>query len=162
MYNLTRYTMRVRAAGARYGQPAVPEEPFPGSGVLQDLSGAPDHEVPLILARYAALRAWSLWVGPWESGEPEEPAVVEHALSAARAHLAATAELWPEAAVLDRVMEGLTGSGLEPGQAGALTLLADAARAADALGHVHGARALREAAHRARWRAGGYPPASLS
>lgn len=154
--------MRVRAAGARYGQPAVPEEPFPGSGVLQDLSLAPDREVPLILARYAALRAWALRVGPWEPGDPAEPAVVEHALSAARAHLAATAEHWPEAALLDRVLEGLAGAGLEPGRAGELTLLGDAARASEKLGHVHGARALREAAHRARWRAGAYPPASLS
>lgn len=166
MYTLKRYTMRVRAAGSRYGEPAVPEESFTCAGVLRDLSDAPDHDVPLILARYAALRAWVLRCRPWDTREPEDPVVVEHALSAARAHLAATAAAWPEARVLEVALARATRAGCDPGGdpdvAGQLALLEEAARAADVLGHVHGARALRQAAHRVRWRASGFPPSSLS
>lgn len=162
MYTIKRYTMRVRATGARYGEPAVPEEPFPCSEVLHDLSDAPDRDVPLILARYAALRAWVLRVRPWDTGEPEEPSVVEHALSAARAHLGATAAVWPEGLLLERALARAPRDVADPDVAGGLALMEEAAIAAESLGHVHGARALRQVAHRVRWRASGYPPSSLS
>lgn len=152
MYNLKRYTMRVRAAGAPYGDPAVPDEEFSAAGVLRDLTEAPDGEIPLILARYATLRAWLLQDGPCGDG------VAEHALSAARAHLAATAPSWPEGRLLERVLDADPAGPTEP----ALALLEEASRAADATGHVHGARSLRQAAYQARWWTSGYPPSSLS
>lgn len=151
--------MRVRAAGAPYGDPAVPEEPFSGAAALWDLSGAPDSDIPLILARYAALRAWVLHTGVCGEG------VAEHALSAARAHLTALAGDGPDGPE-GRLLDSALVAALEPVSdrafGHALSLLESAARCADGRGHSHGARALREAAHRARWWLSGYPPASFS
>ncbi len=149
MYTHRRYSIRVRDGAGRYGADPLPAEEHPGAGALQDLRGAASHEIPLILARYAALRAWSLQFH-------SAPAVVtDHALSAAAAHLDATAEGWAENPLLREAL-------LAPHEGAVLDLLISAAAAADGLGHVHGARALREVVHRARWRAGGYPPASPS
>ncbi len=159
MYNLKRYTMRIRDPGPRYGEPAVPEEPFAESTVLRDLAGATDSEIPRILARYAAIRAWSMATAPVGTFAEE---ATDHALSAARAHLGDRCDAGAEEAAL---LEGALEAAARPrrtAEGGGLALLEAAARAAEAAGHIHGARALRETAHRARWRASGFPPSSLS
>lgn len=150
MYTQRQYTSSVRDPAGRYDGGATPSEDFPGAGVLRDLSDASTPDIPLILARYAALRAWSL--GPHHAGDP----VARHALSAAREHLAATAATaadWSEKVLLEQALD-------DPDGGRALRCLEAAADAAASLGHRHGAHALREAAHRARWRSSGFPPPS--
>lgn len=146
MYAHTRYTAGVRDGRAPYGEPAFPAEVFPGEEVLLDLPGAPRSELPLILARFAALRAWTL------TATDAAPALVEHAATATREHLRALDPAWREGILLRALERG--GS--------AAALLEEAAGEAAAAGHRHGARALREAAHRARWLAARYPPPSPS
>lgn len=149
MYTHRRYTISVRDLPGRYGDGVVSPEDFPGAGALRDLTDAPESEVPLILARYAALRAWEL--GWHEAGGP----VSTHALHAALEHLSATCGGWAERELLEEALNA--GSPRE-----SLRLLEAAADAAAALGHRHGARSLREAVHRARWRSSGFPPPSPS
>lgn len=130
----------VRDLRARYGeQPGAPEA-FTAEAVLEDLRHASDADLPLVLARYAAVRAWAL------RGEGSDAA--EHAVSAAEAHLAAADPAWPEGPLLRRL--------LGDGRAG--PLLEEAAARAAARGHEAGARALRSAALRLRWRDMGLPP----
>lgn len=155
MYTHKRYTSVVRDSASRYGHGPIPAEEHPGARVLRDLRHAPTPEIPLILARYTALRAWSLRGGAAGARLADQGAVSKHAVSAAMAHLDATAEEWPEAHLLGDALA-------QPDGKEALSLLASAAAAADALGHVHGARALREAVYRERWNAGRYPPPSAS
>lgn len=148
MYTHRRYTISVRAGAARYGGRPIPSEDFPGAGVLDDLADAVDADIPLILARFAALRAWVLATDTPPDQEPDE--VTRHALSAALEHLAATEDGWRENELLRGAVTGP--------RAESLKLLAAAAAAAERIGHEHGGRALREAVHRARWSAGGFPP----
>lgn len=149
MYTNRQYTTCVHDGAARYDEGPVPAEEFAGAGVLRDLSNAEASEMPLILARYAALRAWIL------RSHGERGAVATHALTAAREHLLATADEWAERELL--------GAALDAGRsARALELLDDAAHAAAARGHHEGARAIRETVHRARWWQGGFPPPSRS
>lgn len=126
-------TAKVRSPRARYG--ASPPEPdrYPAELVLRDLRrvGA-DAEVPLVLARYAVLRAWLLSTAASDSG------LVEHARLTADAHLDASPADWPEAALLRRLMAS---PGEEPWE-----LLVEIAVAAEAAGHVDGALAARQAA----------------
>lgn len=149
MYTNRRYTGSVRDGTPRYGEGPVPTELYPAARVLDDLGHATDPDVPRILARYAALRAWLLGSGPAPTPESR------HAASAALQHLGALAPDWPERPLLERLLGA-------PGRGHAPQLLDRAATTAEAAGHGHGARALREAAHRARWRATGYPPPSPS
>ncbi len=145
MYSHKRYSIRIRDGVGRYGDDPGPAEEHPGAQALQDLPGAAVHHIPLIVARYAAVRAWSLHF------QSAPAVVVEHATSAATAHLQATGSGWVENEMLRQAVEA-------PGDSAVLDLLLSAATAADAVGHVHGARALRELVHRARWRASGYRP----
>lgn len=156
MYSHMRYTTRVRDGAARYGGAPVPSEDFPGAGAFQELAGAATTEIPLIVARYTALRAWALSV------EAGDAAVVEHALSAALEHLAATDDGWAEKAPLTAALADRSGPCAGRPRAGSLALLLEAAECAERLGHGQGARALREAVHRARWATGSFPPPSLS
>lgn len=150
MYSHPRYTIAVRDAGghdhgAGFGS-AVPDEAFPAALVLRDLPSVPEPEIPLVLARFAALRAWALRL------EGADPTVQSHAVSAAEAHLAAVPEGWIEGAALSALAAG----------SAEVARLEEAAAAAGARGHRHGERALRQAVHRARlvrWR---LPPPSSS
>lgn len=183
MYTHRQYKRSVRDGAPHYGTP-FPSEEFPGAGALQDLASAPESEIPLVLARYAALRAWGLA----REGEPDE--VLSHAVSAALAHLEALADRWTEKvllrdallndALLNNVLledalltdalpkEALLRGALPaapdagPPVATSLRLLREAAASADSLGHVHGARALRESVYRAGWWLKVYTPPSLS
>lgn len=155
MYIHNRYTTAVRDGASHYGHGPIPAEEHPGAGVLRDLRHAADPEIPLILARYTALRAWSLLGHAVGSTPSDREAVADHAVSAAMAHLDATADGWPEAHLLRDALA-------HPDAKEALRLLASAAGAAAALGHVHGARALREAVYREHWSTGRYPPPSPS
>ena len=150
MYTYKRYTTGVRDSGTRYGE-MVPAEPFPGAGALRDLSGASCTETPRILARYAALRAWSL------QEEGAAVTVVRNARSAARAHLASAADGWPEAARWMSVLGAGRRAARGAGRSAALAALDAAADHAAEHGHDHGARAIREAVHRARWWPGESP-----
>lgn len=149
MYTTHQYTTAVHDGTARYGEGPLPAEEFAGAGALNDLSRAETTDVPLILARYAALRAWLL--ATTGVGGP----VATHAMMAALEHLAATAEDGTEPDLLRAALAaGDGGPGLE--------LLERAGRAAAARGHEHGAHALREAVRRTRAWKGRCPPPSPS
>ena len=90
MYSHKRYSIRIRDGVGRYGDDPGPAEEHPGAQALQDLPGAAVHHIPLIVARYAAVRAWSLHF------QSAPAVVVEHATSAATAHLQATGSGWVE------------------------------------------------------------------
>ncbi|MFP4624256.1 MAG: hypothetical protein ACOCVZ_01930 [Gemmatimonadota bacterium] len=147
MYAHERYTIGVREGRAQYGEPPRPAEAFPGEEALLDLAAAPTAELETILARFVVLRAWTL-----EFTGAARP-VVDHAVQAAYEHLAALDPEDPEVTVL----LSLVGSGTW-----SVALLEAAAGEAEAAGHRHGARALRQAVHRARWAAAGYPPPTPS
>jgi hypothetical protein len=135
MYPLNRLNPTVRDARAHYGAGGPAPEQFPAELVLRDLGGA-DGEIaaPLILARYAALRAWML------RGVPGEPELLRHALAAAHAHLEAAPEDWPERALLARLLDrGHTDGDVSE-------LLLDVAAAAEGAGHIDSALAARTAA----------------
>jgi hypothetical protein len=138
----------IRDGGAGYTPGPVPSETYPAEGVLDDMVGADPDAIPLILARYAALRAWIL------EREGAPTALVRHARSAARAHLAATPAEWPERVPLETLLRRRSG--------GASAALLEAAKRARSAGHAAGARALRQAAQRARWPDGGWPRPSPS
>lgn len=137
MYTIPRCTTSVRNDSPLYGLVPRRDEAYAAAGVLHDLAAAPDAELPIILARYAALRAWTL------RSERAPAAVVAHALSAAAEHLASVEGEWRERRLLREALRG--GVGQRP-----LTSLWAAAAAAEEAGHPHGARALREAVHRHR------------
>jgi hypothetical protein len=145
MYNRIGGRTRVRDPRWPYGEPPVPAEEFAGEGVLLDLPGAILTDVPLIMARYAALRAWAL--------AGNRGPVGAHAASAARAHLGSVGPGWREGTLLRRLLDGARPAG---------RLLDEAAAEASARGHSAGARALRQAAYRARWGGTGFPPPSSS
>lgn len=153
MYIHRQYTRSVRDGAPPYGEAAVPSEEFPGAGALQDLATAAESEVPLVLARYAALRAWALL----RAGERTD--VVRHAMTAALEHLAAIGDAWPEKGLL---REALLREARLRETLPSLDLLRQAAARADSLGHRHGARSLRESVHRAGGSLEWVPPRSLS
>lgn len=126
----------VRDEPAAYGPHEVEADAFPAAAVLEDLRRAPEHDVPRILARYAALRSWLL------RGRTD-PGLTRHAARTARRYLAAVAD-WPEAAHLARLADP------EP----ALSAVRDAAVAAAGAGHVEGAYALFRAGYMAARRRG--------
>lgn len=135
MYPLNRLDHTVRDARAHYSAGAPAPEQFPAELVLRDLGGAEGEiEAPLILARYAALRAWML------VGGQSEPELLRHALAAAHAHLAAAPEDWPERALLARLLDRGHATGDAP------ALLLDVAVAAEEAGHIDSALAARTAA----------------
>jgi hypothetical protein len=148
MYSIRRDPRGIRDGGARYGTRPVPAEPFEAAGVLDDLASAADEEVLLILARYAALRAWLL------RRERAAPELVRHALSAAREHLAAAPAGWRERGPLRALLRGEN--------AAVPARLEEAATLAEGAGHLCGARALRHAAQRARWPADAWSRPSRS
>lgn len=135
MYPLNRLNRTVRDTRAHYGAGSPAPEQFPAELVLRDL-GSDDGEVgaPLILARYAALRAWML------AGAAADPALLTHALAAAHAHVHTTPQDWPERALLARLLDGV-GS-----DADASAVLLDIAAAAEGAGHIDSALAARTAA----------------
>lgn len=152
MYTPRRYTISVRDGSSRYGDGAgryshgpLPSEEHPGARALRDLTLAAEEEIPHITARFAVVRAWTL------RRATADAVVVDHAVSAALAHLDATNGDWAEGSLLRAAL-----STADTGEA--LGLLVSAANAAESRGHLHGAHALREAVHRARWDAGRYPP----
>lgn len=152
MYTHRRYTSSVHDGSnrygdgaGRYGQGPLPTEEHPGARALRDLTLAAEEEIPHITARFAAVRAWTL------RRASADAVVVEHAVSAALAHLDATSSDWTEGSLLRAALS-------TPDTGEALSLLASAATAAESLGHLHGAHALREAIHRAHWDVGRYPP----
>lgn len=123
---------RVRDEGAAYGPHEVDRDAFPAARVLEDLPRAPGDEIPLVLARYAALRYWLL------RREGSEPALTRHARKTARAYLAALDDP-AHARSLGRLVEaGSTGSGIQ-----------DAAIMAEQAGHREGAYALLRAGYTA-------------
>jgi hypothetical protein len=118
----------------RYGARPPEPERFPAELVLRDLGRAHgDAEVPLILARYAAMRAWLL------NGDPAEVSLLAHARVTAAAYLDASPEQWPERPLLRRLLEAE--SCPEP-----WGLLAQVGGAAEAAGHLDGALAAHQAA----------------
>lgn len=150
MYTIRRFTTSVRAEASSYGDVPHSEEAYAGAGVLKDLSDAEAVEIPLILARYVALRAWTL-----RSERAAPAAVIAHALSAALEHLSAVPGEWLEGEILGEALRG--GRGHRP-----LALLEAAAVAAEERGHHHGARTLREAVRRRPLGGDGSPSRSLS
>jgi hypothetical protein len=141
MYSFNASNRTVRDLRATYPDRAPDPERFPAELVLRDLCRSlPDGAVPLIVARYAALRAWLL------RGAAPEPAFREQARAAATAHLDAADRDWTEGRLLRRLLEpGRPGDpGAEPWE-----LLAQVASAAEAAGHLDGALAARTAAWRA-------------
>jgi hypothetical protein len=137
MYFHQRYTVSVRDGAPRYPAPS-PSDAFPAAGVLDDLRTVPVPDLPLVLARYTALRSWLLRYGD------AAPALVGHAGSAADAHLDGLPPDGDARAGLDALLDART-------TAEAVAALETAADAAEASGHAAGARTLRQAAHRARW-----------
>jgi hypothetical protein len=135
MYTFNESNRHIRDPRAHYRAGPPGPEQFPSEIVLRDLRDAarPD-AAPLILARYAVLRAWALAV----EGAP--PPLLEHARAAAAGHLAATPGSWPERALLARLLDGAE-SGEE-----ASAVLENVAETAEAAGHVDGAFAARTAA----------------
>jgi uncharacterized membrane protein YedE/YeeE len=138
MYRLNPSNAGVRQARAYYSARSPEPEQFPAELVLRDLGGAHgEAAAPLILARYAVLRAWLL------AGAGTGPEFLAHAHAAALAHLAVLSEGCPERALLRRLLDGVldnAGAGEAPG------LLLDIAAAAEGAGHIDSALAARTAA----------------
>lgn len=149
MYSYKRFLSGVRDEHAYYGGGHRPREAFAAAGVLDDLAVAPAGEMELILARYAALRAWVL------RAMGAEAALTDHAVDAAWRHLAVAPAEWTERPALAALLD-CAAPGTAPG------LLETAAESAAALGHRHGEAALREVAHRIRWFFARYTPPSES
>lgn len=154
MYSHRRYLTSVRSRKSHYGDRPFPADSPPAEGALRDLATAPTPEIPLIIARYAALRAWTLCHGG-RAGDKTRGAVESHALTAAIEQLESTSGDWPDLALLRKALA-------RPGATRSARDMDAAAAAADALGHVHGARALREAVLRVRWTSFRFRPPSSS
>lgn len=73
---------RIRDQPAAYGPHEVEGDAYPAAGVLDDLTGVQERDIPRILARYAALRCWLL------RDARADPGLVRHAARTARAYLA--------------------------------------------------------------------------
>jgi hypothetical protein len=132
MYTFRIATSKVSDPRARYGARAPEPEEFPAEIVLRDLRRArDDDEVPVILARYAAFRAWLLGTAASDS------ALVGHARVTAAAHLDAAPQEWPEGPLFRQL--------LDPPASGPTSwdLLIGIAGAAERAGHVDGALAAR-------------------
>lgn len=155
MYSHRRYLTSVRSGKSHYGDHPLPADSQPANGALRDLATAPEAEIPLIVARFAALRAWTLCHGSGPRGYGARGAVESHALSAAVEQVEATVGEWPELALLRQALG-------RPGATRTVRLMEAAATAAAALGHVHGARALQEAVLRVRWKSFRFRPPSTS
>jgi uncharacterized membrane protein YedE/YeeE len=139
MYRLNPSNGGVRQARAYYSARSPEPEQFPAELVLRDLGGAHgEAAAPLILARYAVLRAWLL------AGAGTGPEFLAHAHAAALAHLAVLSEGCPERALLRRLLDGVLDSAVGAGDASALLL--DIAAAAEGAGHIDSALAARTAA----------------
>jgi hypothetical protein len=142
MYTINALTGTVRDPEAHYGAGDPGRERYPAEIVLRDLRRARgDREVPLILARYAAVRAWLL------STAASDPALAAHARLTAGAHLDAAPQDWPERPLLRCL--------LDPAHdvTAPWDLLVEIATAAEAAGHTAGALAARQAAAAAAVRA---------
>lgn len=139
----TTLALRVRDRRGAYGPHEADTDEFPGARVLEDLTRAPEEDVPRIVARYAALRCRLL------RDEEADPHLVSHAAQTARAYLAALVP-WPEAPALRRL------AAPDPDPAAAW----EAGHAAVLAGHTEGAFALFRAGYvaarrgaEARWAA---------
>jgi hypothetical protein len=152
MYSIHDATRAVRDRGARYEGRFPEPERFPAELVLRDLRDArtPD-DVSRVIARYAALRAWSL--GDAGCALP----FLEHARAAAEAHLQAAAPDWPERLLLRRLIQSMpTPAGAVPPEGAAHDddpadceswgLLSSVAVEAESTGHMESALAARRAA----------------
>lgn len=138
MYTFNDSNRHVRDPRAHYRAGPPEPERFPAEIVLRDLRGAVRADAaPLILTRYAVLRAWVL------ARADEHPGLVEHARATAAGHLDAAPPDWSEGSLLRRLLEN------EERVEGACELLAAVADAAEAAGHIDGAYA----AHMAAWTA---------
>jgi uncharacterized membrane protein YedE/YeeE len=138
MYRLNPSNGGVRQARAYYSARSPEPEQFPAELVLRDLGGAHgEAAAPLILARYAVLRAWLL------AGAGSGPEFLAHAHAAALAHLAVLPEGCPERALLRRLLDGVLDNAVG-GEAPALLL--DIAAAAEGAGHIDSALAAQTAA----------------
>lgn len=155
MYSHRRYLTSVRSRKSRYGERPFPADTPPAEGALLDLATAPTPEIPLIIARYAALRAWTLCHDSGSRAERGRDAVESHALSAAVEQLESTSGDWAELELLRKALA-------RPGATRTARVMDAAAAAAAAMGHVHGARALREAVLRVRWSSFRFRPPSSS
>jgi hypothetical protein len=130
MYTFNPNYPEVREGQTHYPAGGPDPEEYPAEMVLRDLSahGTPE-AAPLILARYAALRAWLLGM----EGSP--PEMLDHARAAARAHLDAAPDGWAEGGLLRRLVEFPAGAE-EP-----CRLLVQVAGTAEAEGHIDSALA---------------------
>jgi hypothetical protein len=141
MYTLNTGTEMVRDSRAHYAPGAPDPERYPGEMVIRDLRRVrADWEVPIILARYAAIRAWLIGTEPTDAG------LADHARLTAHAYLDAVPE-WPEGPIIRRLLAPDAPSH-SPWE-----LLGEIAIAAEAAGHVDGALAARQAAGAAAGRA---------
>jgi hypothetical protein len=151
MFRLNPSNREVREARSHYGPGSPEPERFPAELVLRDLGAAHgEAAAPLILARYAVLRAWHL------SGTSPESHFLDHAQAAALAHLAAIPATWPEGTLLRRLMDGVMDPRMARGEAAALLL--SIAAAAEEAGHIDSALAARTTAWTAElrgWRLAG-------
>ncbi|HSH46225.1 MAG TPA: hypothetical protein VK966_10230, partial [Longimicrobiales bacterium] len=96
--------------------------------------GVDEARVARVLARFTAFRSWLMRI----SEQP--PALTDHALEAAAAHLAAAPPDWPEGVLLQRLLE------VPPDGREAAAVLASAAMHSAWRGELGGARTLMEAA----------------
>lgn len=143
MYTLNMSHPAVRDRWSRYPAGGPDPEEYHAELVLRDLrTHGTDEAAPLIVARYAALRAWLL------GSESPPPGLLEHARETAAAYLDSTPPGWIEREVLRRLVS-LPAGAEEPCQ-----LLVRVAEAAEAAGHVEGALAAWTAACRAALRPG--------
>lgn len=139
------YTSRWTANEVRDSAPLYggdEPESFPGDSILRDLHDGPEElrqdaneaRVARVLARFTAFRSWLMRI----SDQP--PALTDHALEAAAAHLTAAPADWPEGVLLRRLLE------VPPDGREAAAVLASAAMHSAWRGEVGGARTLMEAA----------------
>ena len=126
----THTAFRVRETPGPYGPYDAGFRSDPAIAVLGDLVRAPDHAVPAILARYAALRSRVL------RDDRAHPALVQHAAQAARSYLAVV-----EDAVETRALVRLAAPHTP------LSALWEAGVEAAGAGHVDGAEALLKAGY---------------
>jgi hypothetical protein len=132
--------VQVRERQARYRPGGGEEERFPGELALDDLRTVPEDEVPLVLARYAAIRFRLL------AGIPAPPPLLDHAGAAAAAQLRTTPEHWPERVLLWELLEPAPRVAPQVVAEKEAELLEAVGRAAEGWGHRHGAYAARHAA----------------